>query len=216
MNIAVVGSNRGIGLEFCRQLILLDHSVTAFCRHSSSQLNELNIDVVENFDVRENKTSKKSVASLPESSFDWYIHVSGILRSDDLGSLTSTSIEEQFLTNALSPLLCTRSFLPKLKSGAKIAWLTSRMGSIQDNTSGGQYGYRMSKAALNAAGKSLSLDIKTKNIALLLLHPGWVKTDMTNFNGQIEVDESVKGMIKIISEKTIEHTGTFGILMDSN
>jgi NAD(P)-dependent dehydrogenase (short-subunit alcohol dehydrogenase family) len=102
-----------------------------------------------------------------------------------------------------------KAFASKIKAGGTYGILTSRMGSIGDNTSGGQYGYRISKTAANAVGKSLAHDLKGENITVLLLHPGYVRTEMTAGNGLIDTSESAEGLYKILMEKGIEKTGTF-------
>lgn len=127
-----------------------------------------------------------------------------------LENLDFDSIREQFEVNALGALRVTHALLPKLKPGAKIVLMTSRMGSIGDNTSGSSYGYRMSKVALAMAGKSLALDLKPRGIAVAILHPGLVQTRMTNFSsGGITPEQSVKGLLARIDQLTLENSGTF-------
>ena len=111
--------------------------------------------------------------------------------------------------NAIAPVLATQVFTPYMTASSKIGLLTSRMGSMTDNTTGGSYGYRMSKAALNAAGKSLSVDLKSRGIAVFLLHPGYVKTDMTHQRGLIDTAESARGLVALMEQKTAQQTGTF-------
>ena len=101
------------------------------------------------------------------------------------------------------------ALLPNLQSGSKIANITSRMGSIGDNDSGGHYGYRASKAALNALGRSLAIDLKARGIAVAQLHPGYVKTRMVNFGGLITPEESVAGLTRLIAALKLENSGSF-------
>src|SRR5690606_27563059 len=129
--------------------------------------------------------------------------------SESLDDLDFDRIRKQFEVNALGPLRVTKALLPHLKKGSKVALITSRMGSIADNGSGGMYGYRMSKAALNMAGKSLAVDLKDRGIAVIILHPGFVRTDMTGGNGMIDPDESARGLIARIEELTLDRSGTF-------
>lgn len=142
------------------------------------------------------------------------INNAGIIQRVMLENLDFDSIREQFEINALGALRMTHALLPNLKSGSKIVLMTSRMGSIADNTSGSSYGYRMSKVALSMAlsmaGKSLAHDLKPRGIAVAILHPGLVQTCMTNFiaNG-ITPEESVKGLLARIDQLTLENTGTF-------
>ena len=138
------------------------------------------------------------------------INNAGILKRVTLENLDFDSIREQFEINALGALRVTHALLPHLKAGSKIVLMTSRMGSIADNTSGSSYGYRMSKVALSMAGKSLAHDLRPRGIAVAILHPGLVQTRMTNFtSGGITPEESVKGLLARIDELMLESTGMF-------
>jgi len=206
----VTGANRGIGYEYCRQLQVRGERVIAVCRTTSEELQQLGVQVEEGIDI----TSDASVADLcdrlGDTAIDVLINNAGILKRVTLEDLDFESIREQFEVNALGPLRVTHALLPLLKPGSKIVLMTSRMGSIADNTSGSYYGYRMSKVALSMAGKSLSLDLKPRAIAVAILHPGLVQTRMTNFtSGGITPEESVKGLLARIDELTLENTGTF-------
>lgn len=136
------------------------------------------------------------------------INNAGILQRVTLDNLDFDSIRQQFEVNALGALRITHQLLPNLHAGSKVIFMTSRMGSIGDNTSGNSYGYRMSKVAMSMAGKSLSHDLKPRNIAVAILHPGMVSTRMTGFSG-ISVEESVQNLLHRIDQLTIENTGTF-------
>ncbi|MDJ0692150.1 MAG: SDR family oxidoreductase [Xenococcaceae cyanobacterium MO_188.B32] len=141
---------------------------------------------------------------------DVLINNAGILERVSLDRLDIDSIRKQFEVNAIAPLRLTKALLPNLTKGSKVIMMTSRMGSIEDNTSGGSYGYRMSKVALSMAGKSLSVDLKSQGIAVAILHPGLVKTGMTGFtNSGITPEQSVKGLLARIDELNLENTGTF-------
>jgi NAD(P)-dependent dehydrogenase (short-subunit alcohol dehydrogenase family) len=206
----VTGSNRGIGYEYCRQLQARGDRVIAVCRSASEEWKQLGVRVEEGIDI----TSDASVASLRDrlgdTAIDVLINNAGIIKRVTLEDLDFESIREQFEVNALGPLRVTHALLPLLKAGSKLVLMTSRMGSIADNTSGSSYGYRMSKVALSMAGKSLSLDLKPRGIAVAILHPGLVQTRMTNFtSGGITPEESVKGLLARIDELTLENTGTF-------
>lgn len=206
----VTGSNRGIGYEYCRQLQARGDRVIAVCRSASAELKQLGVRIEEGIDI----TSDTSVAALGDrlgnTQIDVLINNAGILKRVTLQDLDFESIREQFEVNALGPLRVTHALLPLLKTGSKIVLMTSRMGSIGDNTSGSSYGYRMSKVALSMAGKSLAHDLKPRGIAVAILHPGLVQTRMTNFtSGGITPEESVKGLLARIDELTLENTGTF-------
>lgn len=210
MNSAIVtGANRGIGLELCRALKSRGVTVIAACRKSSPELDELGVEVVTGVDV----TSDESVASLAKAvegkNVDLLINCAGILQSNSLDSLDFDSMRAQFEINSLGPLRVTAALLPNLSEGSKVAHVTSRMGSVADNTSGGQYGYRMSKCALNMAGASLAVDLRPKGIAVALLHPGFVRTEMTGGNGLIDAPESAAGLLARIDELNLANSGGF-------
>ncbi len=209
MTVAVVGANRGIGLEFCRQLSERGDDVIAFCRTSNAELESLSLQVIEGFDVLSDVWNLKTLIESTGKDFDQLIHVSGIYTSESLDDLDFDRIRTQFEVNSLGPLKVVSAFRSFMKNDAKVSLLTSRMGSIQDNDSGGMYGYRMSKSALNSAGKSLAIDLKKDGVTVLILHPGWVRTDMTNHNGLIDTNESVSGMLEIIDGSTMDHSGQF-------
>lgn len=206
----VTGTNRGIGYEYCRQLQGRGDRVIAVCRSASEELKQLGVRVEEEIDI----TSDASVADLrdrlDDTTIDVLINNAGIIKRVTLEELDFESIREQFEVNALGSLRVSHALLPLLKAGSKIVLMTSRMGSIADNTSGSSYGYRMSKVALSMAGKSLSLDLKDRGIAVAILHPGLVQTRMTDFtSGGITPEESVKGLLARIDELMLENTGTF-------
>lgn len=206
----VTGANRGIGYEYCRQLQAQGHEVIAVCRTASEELRQLGIRVEEGIELTSGSAIAELRSRLGEMTIDVLINNAAIAKRIDLSHLDVASIREQFEVNAIAPLRLTHALLPLLKSGSKIALMTSRMGSISDNTSGGSYGYRMSKVALSMAGKSLAHDLKPQGIAVAILHPGLVQTRMTNFtvNG-ITPETSVKGLLQRIEQLSLDNTGTF-------
>ena len=139
---------------------------------------------------------------------DWLINNAGILSVEALDNPDIKAMERQFRVNALGPLQVTAALLENLPRGAKVGIVTSRMGSIDDNTSGGYYGYRMSKAAVNMAGKGLARDLEGRGVAVALLHPGMVSTDMTGGQG-IPVEQSASGLIQRMDALDISDTGSF-------
>ncbi|MDX2242021.1 MAG: SDR family oxidoreductase [Leptolyngbyaceae cyanobacterium bins.302] len=206
----ITGANRGIGYEYCRQLQRRGDTAIAVCRTASEELKQLGIQVEADVDI----TSDASVAELQQRlgnrAIDVLINNAGIIQRVTLENLDFDSMRQQFEVNALGALRVTQAFLPNLKAGSKLVLMTSRMGSIEDNTSGGSYGYRMSKVALSMAGKSLAHDLKPRGIAVAILHPGLVQTRMTNFTpGGITPEDSVKGLLARIDGLTLENTGTF-------
>jgi NAD(P)-dependent dehydrogenase (short-subunit alcohol dehydrogenase family) len=206
----VTGANRGIGYEYCRQLQAQGHEVIAVCRTASEELQQLGIRVEEGIELTSGSAIAELRARLGEMTIDVLINNAAIAKRIDLSHLDVESIREQFEVNAIAPLRLTHALLPLLKSGSKIALMTSRMGSIADNTSGGSYGYRMSKVALSMAGKSLAHDLKPQGIAVAILHPGLVQTRMTNFTANgITPETSVKGLLQRIEQLSLDNTGTF-------
>ncbi|PZD72204.1 C-factor [Acaryochloris thomasi RCC1774] len=206
----ITGTNRGIGLEYCRQLQQRGDTVIAACRSTSSELEALGIQIETGIDVTSDTSVTDLVQCLGGRPIDVLINNAGIVERTNLENLDADSLRRQFEVNAIGPLRVTRALLPNLNSGAKVALMTSRMGSIDDNTSGASYGYRMSKVSLCMAGKSLAHDLKPKGIAVAILHPGLVQTRMTNFttNG-ITTETSVQGLLARIDQLNLENTGTF-------
>jgi NAD(P)-dependent dehydrogenase (short-subunit alcohol dehydrogenase family) len=206
----VTGANRGIGLEYCRQLQARGDQVIAVCRSPSPELEALGARIEAGIDL----ASEAAIAALAErldgQPLDGLILNAGILQAMGLEDLDAEAIRRQFEVNALAPLLLVRALLEQLPRGAKVALMTSRMGSIDDNSSGGSYGYRMSKVALNIAGKSLAIDLRPRGIAVAILHPGLVRTRMINFNPQgISPEESVRGLLARIDALTLDTSGMF-------
>ena len=204
----VTGGSRGIGLELCRQLSARGDTVVAACREATPALRETGCRVVEGVDVRDPASLQRLADALGETRLDVLVNNAGILSVESLGDLDYGAMLEQFEVNALGPLRVTEALLPRMGRGSKVAIITSRMGSIADNGSGGYYGYRMSKAAVNAAGASLARDLADRGIAVLLLHPGMVATDMTGRSG-IPPAQSAGMLIARIDRLGLADTGSF-------
>jgi NAD(P)-dependent dehydrogenase (short-subunit alcohol dehydrogenase family) len=206
--VLITGGNRGIGLELARQYVERGDEVIVACRHSSVQLTELGVKIISDVDVGSAQSVAGLASALEGTRLDRLVNNAGILSRDSLDELDYAALERQFQINSMGPLRVTAALRPNLSSGSKVFIITSRMGSIDDNTSGGYYGYRMSKAAVNMTGKSLSVDLKPAGIGVFLLHPGYVSTDMTGHHGT-PVSESAQGLIARMDELGIEQTGTF-------
>ena len=206
----ITGANRGIGLELVRQLKARGEDVIATCRSSSPELNALSVRIETDIDITSGDSVIKLREKLIDTEVDVLIQNAGIAEFNSLSNLDPQSIVHQFEVNALSPLCFVQTMLSHLSKSAKIALISSRMGSIEDNSSGGSYGYRMSKVALCMAGKSLAIDLKPKGVSVGILHPGLVSTRMTGFTSNgIQPKDSVKGLIQRIDELSLENTGTF-------
>lgn len=208
-NVVITGANRGIGLAMCMHFKAQGDKVFALCRNSSTDLEELNVNVIEGIDVASDIGVENMVAALSNVDIDVLVCNAGILRDESLSQLNVDTIREQFEINALAPLRVVASLQANLNEGAKVALITSRMGSISDNTSGGRYGYRMSKAALNAAAMSLSHDLASKKIAVGIYHPGYVQTEMVNYGGDISASDSAKKLVGLINQLTQDQSGVF-------
>ncbi len=209
MGLAVVtGANRGIGLELCRLLAARGEEVVAVCRRGSPELQSLGIRVESGVDVSEAASVMRLAQRLEGESIDLLVNNAGVLRRDNLEHMDFAAIAEQFAVNATGPLRVTTTLAPLLHERSKVAIITSRMGSIADNSSGGYYGYRMSKAAVNAAGVSLARDLAGRSIAVALIHPGMVATEMTGRNG-IRPEEAARGVLARIDELTLQSSGMF-------
>lgn len=208
-NAIITGANRGIGLELCRALNERGYAVTALCRKPGAELDALPVDVHAGFDVTDDDAVTAFAGTVAPDSIDLLINNAGILQSTSLENLDFDSMRRQFEVNALGPLRVTHALIPALRRGARVALITSRMGSIADNDSGGSYGYRMSKAALNIAGVSLAKDLEPKGISVAILHPGYVKTEMTGNSGLIEAPEAASGLLERIDGLTPENSGSF-------
>lgn len=209
--IVITGANRGIGLQLARKYAARLDRVYAVVRESHPELEEVDgVDVIEGVDVTDEDALSRLPDRLSSVDIDVLINNAGILHFDGLGNLDFESMRRQFEVNSLGPLRVTQALLPRMvKPGGKIAIVTSRMGSIADAESSGMYGYRMSKAAVNMAGKTLANDLAGDGLAVVLLHPGYVATDMTNHQGTVHPADSARGLIARIDALDMASTGRF-------
>ena len=207
--ILVTGANRGIGLEFCRQLQARGDDVIAVCRQASPELQKLGVRTLEGIDVSQVEDVARLSHQLQGAKLDVIINNAGILVRDSLERMDFEAIARQFEVNAMAPLRVSTALLGQLAEGAKIITITSSMGSIAENTSGAYYGYRMSKAAVNMAMKSLSEDLRDKGISVMVLHPGYVATDMTSHQGPVSPEDAVKGLLARIDDLDLSTSGSF-------
>jgi NAD(P)-dependent dehydrogenase (short-subunit alcohol dehydrogenase family) len=207
--VLVTGANRGIGLELCRSFRERGDTVHAVCRRASPELVALGVRVHAGIDVTDAAAVERLAESLAGTRLDVLVNNAGVLGMDALGHIHYESVRQQFEVNAVAPLRLTEKLVPLLHEGSKVALVTSRMGSIADNGSGGMYGYRMSKAALNAAGVSLARDLESRKIAVVILHPGYVRTEMTAHQGNVEPRDAARQLVLRIDELTLATTGRF-------
>lgn len=208
-SILITGANRGVGLALARHYQGAGWEVIGVCRSASYELAEVAERVIEGIDVTSAEDVARLAGELEGKSLAVLINNAGRMHDERLGELDFDTIREQMEANAYAPLRVVEALLGNLGDGSKIANVTSRMGSIADNDSGGRYGYRASKAALNAFGKSLAIDLAPRGIAVAQLHPGYVSTRMTGFGGLITPEEAAAGIAERIDELTLETSGSF-------
>lgn len=211
-NVLITGANRGIGLELAKLYAARGNAVTGVCRETSDELEDIADQVISGIDLTEPGAMNAVVTiseQLLEGPLDILINNAGVFTNETLDDMDFDRIRTQLEINALVPLELTLALLPLMAEGSKIANITSRMGSIADNGSGAYYGYRASKAALNAFGKSLAMDLKPRGIAVAQLHPGFVQTRMVGFNGDITPAEAAAGLAARIDELNLDNTGGF-------
>ncbi|TGG95328.1 SDR family oxidoreductase [Natronospirillum operosum] len=205
----ITGANRGIGLALATQLATEGWQVIGVCRQSSDELDATAERVITALDVTRPEDVQRLIDELGATRLDLLINNAGLLEDNVLGEIDYDSLRRMMEINAYAPLRVTEALLDHLNKGAKVGLITSRMGSIADNDSGGRYGYRASKAALNAFGKSLAVDLQPRGIAVALLHPGYVKTRMVNFGGMITPEEAARGILQRLQALTVDNSGTF-------
>ena len=216
--ILITGANRGIGLEFVKQYAKEGWNVLACCRNpnQASELQQVakqyaSVEIFK-LDVTNINDIQEIVQTLKERPIDILINNAGIYGEEQsLGDISIEALQKTFLTNAVGPLKLSEALLPNLKIGQlkTIATISTQMASIDDNKSGGFYAYRASKAALNMIMKSLSIDLQSLGIKVLILHPGWVKTDMGGENAPIDAKTSVSHLREVIAFKHNEKSGNF-------
>ncbi|GKS70363.1 NAD(P)-dependent dehydrogenase, short-chain alcohol dehydrogenase family [Nitrosomonas sp. PY1] len=219
--VLVTGANRGIGLEFVRQYAQDGWHVIACCRNptTATKLHYLNGQFPQYLKVYAlNMIDLAQIEQLSETlsteAIDLLINNAGVYSSehgDAFGATDYAAWQYVFQVNSMAPLKMAEAFIQQIaRSELKtIVTITSKMGSIADNRGGGSYIYRASKAAVNVVMKSLSIDLGVQQIKAVLLHPGWVKTDMGGANALISVEQSVTGMRDVIRNLTLQDSGKF-------
>jgi NAD(P)-dependent dehydrogenase (short-subunit alcohol dehydrogenase family) len=210
--VLVTGANRGIGLALVRRLVARGDTVHAAVRQASPGLLAQPATVHDGIELTDPNALDRLDQALAATRFDRLVLNAGVLRHETLDTFdpdAARRVLEQFLVNALAPLQLVARLRRRLPPGAKVGLITSRMGSIGDNGSGGYYGYRMSKAALNAAGRSLAHDLRGAGVAVFLLHPGYVRTDMTGGAGERSPDEAAAGLLQRLDTLGLAQSGSF-------
>ena len=219
-SLLVTGSNRGLGLEFVRQYAADGWKVYAACRAPGEAVELMGlagdsggrIEVV-GLDVTDLASVRDAASRLGGVPLDLLINNAGVgsPRQQKLGSLDYAAWQRVLDTNTLGPMRVTEAFLANVEKGQqkKIVTITSGMGSIEDNGSGGSYAYRSSKAAVNMVVKSLSIDLAARGITCIVMNPGWVRTDMGGPGGQLSPEQSISAMRKVIAGLKPADSGKF-------
>lgn len=210
--VLVTGANRGIGLALVRHYLARGDRAIGVCRQSSAELDATKARVESGVDVSDDAALAALAARLAGQRLDALWLNAGILARESLGNIDAAgfdSLRRQFEVNALGPLRVAQALLPLLDRGSKIGIVTSRMGSIGDNGSGGYYGYRASKAAVNAIGRSLAMDLAPRGIGVYLLHPGYVATDMVGGHGDLTPAQAATQLAAQLDRLDLECSGSF-------
>ncbi|MCP4181022.1 MAG: SDR family oxidoreductase [bacterium] len=216
----ITGTNRGLGLEFVKQYLNNGWNVIACCRKpdNAKELNQLKFDYTEQLDIYGLDVSNfKAISNFADclriTPIDLLISNAGMYGSqlNSFGNVDYENWMETFKVNTMAGLKIAECFVDHVacSAGRKLIFITSQMGSIDDNGSGGSYIYRSTKCGLNAVVKSLSIDLKSRNITVSAIHPGWAMTDMGGPNALITAEESVKKIRCVIEELNIESSGSF-------
>ena len=217
--VLITGTNRGLGLEFVKRFCQQGDDVIATCRDSSKApelqaLSEANSSLrLMNLDVSDQESMASFASALGDAAIDVFINNAGVYgpRNANFGNVASGDWESVLRVNAISPMLLTQLIISNLRLGntKKLLYVTSKMGSIDDNHGGGSYIYRSSKTALNSVVRSLSVDLREEGFSVAVLHPGWVRTDMGGPNGLIDANTSVSGMMEVIDDLSLDGSGQF-------
>lgn len=236
-SILITGSNRGLGLGLVKHLARgtrPPENIFAICRNAdkATELRALadksrNIHIIE-LDLSNTKNYNTAVETVKQKVGDSGLNVlfnnAGVAsKFTRLGLVKEEQLVEAYLVNTIAPIMLTKAFLPLLKAASRnaadksrmsvnraaIINMTSILGSIGDNNTGGYYPYRCSKAALNAATKSMSIDLKDDGILVTCLHPGWVRTEMGGKDAPMDVDTSISSILHTLNTLSEKHTGCF-------
>ena len=217
--VLITGTNRGIGLEFVKQFLAREDTVLATCRDmgSATELRQLKNDTrklhIFELDVSSQKSMEDLTLQLTGHAIDIFINNAGVYgpRDSTFGKVSANEWAKVLQVNAEAPMILTQLLIDNLRDGSdkKLLYITSKMGSIDDNKGGGSYVYRSSKAALNAVVKSISVDLRDSGFSVAVLHPGWVQTDMGGPNALIDVTTSVSKMIDVIDNLNSHNSGSF-------
>jgi short-subunit dehydrogenase len=218
--ILVTGANRGLGLGLVKKFLKNNEKVICTTRNISKSKELIlckekyndNLEICE-LDLLDKDSPNILSNFLGDETIDLFINNAGVIghSAQHFKSVSLNHWLEVLKVNLIAPLLITQSIIKNIEKSSerKIYFISSKVGSIEDNKSGGMYIYRSSKTALNQVVKSLSIDLKPLGISVISLHPGWVRTEMGGPNALISVEESVNGMVDVISNTSIINSGQF-------
>ncbi len=204
----VTGTNKGIGLQLCAELKARGDDVIAVCRTASPELSALGVRIIDGIDVTDPKSVDRLRSALAGQRLDALICNAGIMTGDTFGRLDYEAMTEQFRVNTLGPLRVIEALAGNLGEGSKVAIVSSRVGSIGDNGTGGNYGYRASKSAVNQIGMNLKHELAPRGIAVALLHPGMVATGLTGGRGT-SPETAARGLIERMDALDMGTSGSF-------
>jgi NAD(P)-dependent dehydrogenase (short-subunit alcohol dehydrogenase family) len=210
--VLITGANRGIGLALARVHAARGDHVIGVCRSECNELRATGARIEPGVDVTDDVALLELVTRLKRERIHRLWLNAGILEREKLGAIDKAgfqSLRRQFEVNAIGPLRVAQALLDNLGKGSKVGIMTSRMGSMGDNDSGGYYGYRASKAAVNAIGRSLALDLKPSGVSVFLVHPGYVATDMVGGSGDIPPEVAAERLVGLLDRLTLQDTGSF-------
>lgn len=212
----ITGADRGIGAAMCLQIGARGDTAIAACFDKTPAVCGPGVEVANGIDITADATVQKLVEQVGERHIDVLVHNAGLVIERRLGEFDFEAFHKEFDVNTLGPLRVTQALLPRMGKGGKIGLVTSRVGSLSENGSGGLYGYRISKAAANMAGINLSHELKPRGIAVICLHPGSVRTQMTagltdlaTVGTLVDPEVAARGLIARLDELSLETTGTF-------
>ena len=212
----VTGADRGIGAAMCAQLAARGDVPVAACFADAPGLREQGVEVVTGVDITTDAGVQRLARALAGRKVDVLVHNAGLVVERRFGEFDFDAFQREYAVNTLGPLRVTQALIDNLHAGSRIGVVTSRVGSLSENGSGGLWGYRMSKAAANMAGINLAHELKPRGVAVMCLHPGSVRTQMTagladqaTVGQLVEPDTAARGLIARLDELTLETTGTF-------